>query len=68
MGEKEVDDTLSDKFLFCFCKFLKSQEILIGLHGAVHAPGIPEVDPVGTPLQELYIFIDSKGILTAIGI
>ena len=42
MGEKEEGDTFSDKFLFCFCKFLKSQEILIGLHGAVHAPGISE--------------------------
>lgn len=49
--------------LICFCKFLKSQEILIGLHGTVHALGITEVDPVGTPLQELYIFIDGKGIL-----
>lgn len=68
MGEKEVDDTLSDKFLFCFYKFLKSQEILIGLHGAVCATGITEVDPIGTPLQEFYIFIDGKGILTTIGI
>ena len=47
--------------LICFCKFLKSQEILIGLHGAIHAQGISGVDSVSTPLQELYIFVDGKG-------